>query len=277
MRSGQKRRRGALFAVVAIAAFALLALAFYEPDPGPDAPRVLVSVDRTLWHRLGLSRLTYLRALRRAGLSPVLVDYAAMDDPASPAEALLDGVQGLVVSGGGDVDPTLYGDSLVPGVDVNRRRDQFEIGLLAEAERRGLPVLGICRGAQLINVYKGGTLGDMRSDTERFGRHRRLRGGHAVQLVPDSRLAAILGTNALPTVVTYHGQYVDQPGEDVTIVAYAEDGTPEAIEIRGAGTFGMLGVQWHAEVSPWDPHQARLFAAFRDAADAESVASRGAQ
>jgi len=138
--------------------------------------------------------------------------------------------------------------------------------LLKGAEQRGLPVLGLCRGAQLINVHRGGTLGDFRSDSPRYDRHHRVLSGHPVDVEADSRLATILGETRLESVVTYHGQFVDNPGEGVRITAYAPDGTPEAIEIATETGFGIIGVQWHAEVLPWDTHQGRLFGALADAA-----------
>jgi putative glutamine amidotransferase len=237
----------------------------YFPVPPAGAPAVLVSVDRTLWNRSGFNRLTHVRALRDAGLRPVLVDFGAVSDPSAAANELLEGIDGLVIAGGGDVAPSLYGSDFEAAIDVNLRRDRFELALLEAAERRGLPVLGLCRGAQLINVHRGGTLGDFRADSPRYGRHHRVMSGHPVNVEADSRLASIFGMTRLGNVVTYHGQFVDEPGEGVRITAYAPDGTPEAIEVATDSGFGVIGVQWHAEVLPWDAHQGRLFRALADA------------
>jgi len=238
----------------------------YFPVPPADAPSVLVSVDRTLWNRSGFNRLTHVRALRDAGLKPVLVDFGAVTDPAAAVDELLEGIDGLVIAGGGDVAPRLYGADFDAAIDVNPRRDRFELALLDAAEQRGLPVLGLCRGAQLINVHRGGTLGDFRADSPRYKRHHRVLSGHPVEVEADSRLATIFGTARLENIVTYHGQFVDEPGEGVRITAFAPDGTPEAIEVGTDSAFGVIGVQWHAEVLPWDAHQGKLFRALADAA-----------
>ena len=182
----------------------------------------------------------------------------------------------LLLSGGGDVSANYYGGDESVSRDVNPARDAFELELLAMAEARNLPVLGLCRGAQLLNVHRGGTLGDFRQDSARYRRHKRVWGGHPVTVENGSRLADILSTTALPSVVTWHGQYVERPGTGVRITAYAPDGTPEAIEVATGDPFGMIGVQWHAEVLPWDRRQDRLFAAFHDAA-ARSRSERSRQ
>lgn len=258
------KRRIALFVISGVF-LAVLGLV-YLPVPPADAPAVLVSVDRTLWNRSGLNRLTHVRALRDAGLRPMLVDFGAVTDPLAAADELLEGIDGLIIAGGGDVEPSLYRSDFDAAVDVNPRRDRFELALLEEAERRGMPVLGLCRGAQLINVHRGGTLGDFRADSPRYERHHRMLSGHPVEVESDSRLAEIFGGTQLDNVVTYHGQFVDEPGEGVRITAYALDGTPEAIELATESGFGVIGVQWHAEVLPWDTHQGRLFRALANAA-----------
>lgn len=255
-----------LAAVIAIIVLVSAAVASSMLEPSETAPKVLVSVDRTLWQRFGFSRLTYARALRAAGLRPIVIDFETLASDAAAAGTLLDGVDGLVLSGGGDIDPQRYGAEAETGLDVNNKRDSFEFALLEIAEQRGLPVLGICRGAQLINVHRGGTLGEFRADQPRYRRHRRFGSGHAVQLKDDSRLAQIFGATTLASVITFHGQYVSAPGNDVRVVGYAPDGTAEAIEVNTGSDFGMLGVQWHAEVVPWDRQQAKLFRAFAKAA-----------
>lgn len=248
-----------LLAVVLYAAW------FYETDPGNDAPRVLVSVDRTLWNRIGLNRWTYIRALRKAGMRPILIDFSRLPEDADAID-WFDDIDGLLLSGGGDVAAMHYGGDESISRDVNPARDAFELQLLAAAELRDMPVLGLCRGAQLLNVHRGGTLGDFREDGARYRRHKRIWGGHPVMVESDTRLAEILSGTALPSVVTWHGQFVDRPGDGVRVTANAPDGTPEAIEVTTNDSFGMIGVQWHAEVLPWDRRQERLFVAFHDAA-----------
>ena len=154
-----------------------IVFAFYqldEPEPPANAPRVLVSVDRTLWNRLKFNRVTHVRALRSAGLRAVLTDFGRKVPAPEVADRWLEGMDGLILSGGGDVSPNRYGDDSVNALNVKDQRDTFELALLSAAERRGLPVLGICRGAQLLNVYRGGSLGDFRHDSERYRRHRRV-------------------------------------------------------------------------------------------------------
>lgn len=267
-------RKSKLSIALAAAAALYLALAsvVYLPLLPKNAPTILVSVDRTLWNRVGLNRLTHVRALRNAGIRPRLVDFDLAEAEAFSADELLDGIDGLVLSGGGDVDSLLYGTESDPAIDVNHKRDAFELALLAAAERSGIPVLGLCRGAQLINVYHGGTLGDFRADSRRYDVHHRVFSGHPVDLQADSRLASIFEATRLDNVVTYHGQYVKTPGTGVRIVGYAPDGTPEAIEVDTGSPFGMLGVQWHAEAQPGDDYQARLFRALSKAATARRAA-----
>jgi len=249
-----------------VAAVLIVALtALYVPDPGGSAPRVVISVDNSLWNRLGLNRWTYIRILRQEGLSPAVVRFDAVDEYGEAARLMRESA-GLVLTGGGDVAPGRYGGEPAASLAVKPGRDELELALLAEAERAGLPVLGLCRGAQVLNVYLGGTLGAFRDQPGRYRRHMHHVAGHAVELVPDSRLASIYEGRLQLDVTTLHGQFVARPGRDVRIAAYAPDGTPEAIEVGSGSAFGMLGVQWHAEVPPWDARQRPLFEAFRDAA-----------
>ena len=247
-------------AVLLAALLGVLALfaVYYEPDPGDGAPRVVVAVDRTLWNGLGLNRLTYVRALRRAGLSTVLVPYP--DDDAGMTR-LSDDVAGVVLFLASD-SALAYGGDPARTRNVKPSRDAFEFVLFADAEARGLPVLGLCRGAQLINVHRGGTLGDFRDGPE-YRVHRNLLQGHAVELEAGSQLAAIYGARRLEDVTTWHGQHVDAPGRGLVVSAFSPDGIPEAIE--GTGEAFLVGVQWHAEMPPWRNDQQPLFDAFADA------------
>lgn len=269
MKSGSRRAK---FPIAVLATLAAFAAAFtgvvYLPILPADAPTALVSVDRSFWNRVGMNRLTHVRALRNAGIRPVVIDFGTRAATSAAAEDLLDGFDALVLGGGGDVDSSIYGTGADPSQDVSPARDTFELALLAAAEKAGIPVLGLCRGAQLINVHRGGTLGDFRADSPRYDRHHRLFSGHPVELDANSRLATIYGATRLHDVVTFHGQHVARPGRGVRIVAHAPDGTPEAIEVETTSSFGMLGVQWHAEAAPWDSDQSRLFLALAEAASA---------
>lgn len=248
-------------AVSLIAASLIVGLVYYERDPGPGAPDVLVAIDRSLWNSVGLNRFTYVRHLRRQGLSPVLVEYP--DDLSALADLWTDDVAGLVLTGGGDVAAERYGGDPDVTRAVKTARDAFELALLDAADRKGLPILGLCRGAQLMNVWRGGTLGDHRHDDERFGVHKNALTGHTVIIEPGSRLHAIYGKRVIGNVTTWHGQFVDEPGVGVTVTGVAPDGTPEAIELEGE-TF-RIGVQWHAEMPPWDETNDRLFESYADA------------
>jgi putative glutamine amidotransferase len=248
---------GIALLVTGLAGAALFA-AFHVPDPA-SAPRVLVSVDETLWNTFGLNRLTYVRKLRLAGVQPVLVSFA---EDGEVDAGLFDDIDGLVLTGGGDVAASLYGGDPAVTRAVRPDRDAFELALLEVATSKSLPVLGLCRGAQLINVQRGGTLGDFR-DQPAYDVHHRAFAGHSVTIESGSRLADIYGTDRLDAVTTWHGQHVDQPGRGIEITASGPDGIPEAIEVGGEPF--MLGVQWHAEMPPWDRQQEALFVAFADA------------
>ncbi len=249
----------------------LVGMWLLSPRPLRDAPRIVVSLDRTWVHRLGISRLTYLAAIRRAGGWPVRLDSGdpdAVETDRAAVREIVAAADGLVVSGGDDVDPRLYSASRHPGRELDPRRDRFEAALLEEALARGMPVLGICRGSQLLNVVRGGSLRDMRDDRELKRRHARYR-RHPVRLAEASRLAEVFGATRLERVVSYHGQAVDRLGEGLSAVGWADDGVVEAIEADGdSSSPWVAGVQWHPELSPGSRDQRRLFAALVDAARA---------
>lgn len=266
----RKARRGLALAAATLALILVFSCMDMSPKTaGTRVPRVLLSIDRTFFHRIGLSRWTYVRSLRRAGASVEVLDYSALsgnEDARRVAVGLLDGMDALVLSGGGDVDPKLYGGKREGSLAVRLERDRFELALLEEAETRGLPILGVCRGAQLLNVARGGTLVTIRSDATLRRRHGRWR-WHGVELEPTSRLADLLGTARIERVVSYHGQAVDRPGEGLAVVGRSADGVAEAIE-REAGARGpwLMGVQWHPELSPRNHLHRKLFAGLVEAA-----------
>lgn len=265
-------RFGAAFGTLIVMLLASLWMSNSHQADSVARPTVLLSLDRTLFHRLGLSRLTYRRALLRAGARVRLLNDSARgaDEPdRRAASRLLEGVHGLVLSGGGDIDPRLYGGELSSSLDVRSERDRFELALLGEAEARGLPILGICRGAQLLNVARGGSLRTIRSDPELKRRHGRFR-THPVEIEPGSRLAELLAAERVGRAVSYHGQAVDRPGEGLAVVGRAADGIVEAIEPADGGSgrqSWILGVQWHPELSRGQQH-GKLFRGLVDAARA---------
>jgi putative glutamine amidotransferase len=211
----------------------------------------------------------YIAALEYAGLTPILVTPA---HDAVSVEAILGLVDGLVLSGGEDVDPIRYGETArLPLDSILPARDEVELAAVGRALARDIPVLGICRGCQVLNVALGGTLWqDLPSElpgtighSQTDGYHRRT---HDVVPEPGSRLHAIAGGHTLH-INSFHHQAVKHLGRDLRVVARADDGLVEAIEHRSYPW--LLGVQWHPERSeataPASDPDLRLFAGFRDA------------
>lgn len=210
----------------------------------------------------------YVDAVRRAGGVPLLLPPG--ESELEPLVALLDG---LVLTGGGDVDPAHYGGTPHAEIDeVDPERDTTELALARAADRSGLPTFGVCRGAQVLNVALGGTLvehlpdevGDEVSHRPEPGAHAFER--HAVEIEPGSRLAAILDT-ARCAPPSWHHQAVRTLAPGLEVVARSPDAAVEAFEKPGHPW--LLGVQWHPEVTAAiDPVQQRLF-------DALVAAARG--
>ena len=208
--------------------------------------------------------VSYTAALLDAGLVPMVVPPL----PASAARAVLDGVAGLVVTGGEDVAPARYGQEAHPTVEAHEGRDESEIALILEARRRCMPTLAICRGIQVVNVAFGGALvQDIPSQLPHAiahdpdgARHARV---HDVRVDPGSRLAHALGTERLMTN-SFHHQALARVANELCVTARStEDGIIEGAE-AAEPSWWMLGVQWHPEEltktpEPWDRN---LFAAF---------------
>ncbi|HVH00640.1 MAG TPA: gamma-glutamyl-gamma-aminobutyrate hydrolase family protein [Miltoncostaeaceae bacterium] len=211
--------------------------------------------------------MNYVEAVQRAGGMAVLVppDPALLDDPG----AMLDHLDGLMLIGGPDVGAGRYGAEPHPLAEPEARlRDGVEIALSREALARGLPLLGICRGMQLINVAAGGSLRQHLPDELGDDRHRRVVGSfpgneHRVDVAEGTRAGATAGEGP-HRVHSHHHQAVDRLGEGLRVTARSSEGdrTPEAIEPDGAGW--ALGVQWHPEADPDSPVIAGLVAAARD-------------
>ena len=175
---------------------------------------------------------TYVEAIAAAGARPVLL-------PGDRAADLLDLVDGVVLTGGGDVDPALYGGDPCRAVEVDRERDDAEIAVVRAAAQARTPLLGVCRGAQVLAVAYGGTLGGDLA-------HERPFAGHPVTTAPGSLVRRLVGPAA--TTSALHHQAVLDPGPFWRPTAWAEDGTVEAIE-WAAGDWAVLGVQWHPEMA----------------------------
>ena len=203
----------------------------------------------------------YVQAVRRAGGAAVVLP--AGEEAAGDIAARIDG---LILSGGGDVDPALYGGVWRDEVyGVNRERDAFEIALVREALQRRMPIFGICRGCQVINVALGGTLIEHLPEGEGGVRHRTSESESARHPVAAwGRLAGILGSGEIEPV-SYHHQAVKEPAPGLEVVARAPDGVVEALAMPEHPW--LFAVQWHPEITAAeDPAQQRLFDALVRAA-----------
>ena len=240
-----------------------------------SAPRIGVSGVVRNWEgaeRTGVNG-AYLRSVLTAGGVPIIL--SPLLGP-SFAPRALDGLDALLLTGGEDIDPAWYGAAPSPHIQPpSRERDLFELALFATARQRELPILGICRGIQTINVALGGSLfqdlpterpGPVRHDPEE-GREAR---SHAVRLSDGSRAAAALGATQL-SVNSIHHQGVDRLGTGLMASGWSEDGLVEAVE-SPAGAPWLLAVQWHPEEMHADraAPERGLFRALIEAAAATS-------
>jgi gamma-glutamyl-gamma-aminobutyrate hydrolase PuuD len=204
-----------------------------------------------------LLHANYVDAVSRAGGTAVL-----LPPQPSGAEELIEALDGLLVTGGADISPDRYGEAPHPETSGTRPgRDEWETRLLRRALDIGLPVLGICRGAQLLNVALGGTLRQHLPDDVGHEEHRpRLGvfGSTRLRLEPGSRIAGLLGAELKGGC--HHHQAIGRVAAGLEVAGRSPDGTIEAVEM--AGRF-VLGVQWHPEQDDTDP---RLFGAIVAAA-----------
>ncbi len=216
-----------------------------------------------VWHDVPAAVVphAYIRQVTSAGGLALLVPPLAEDTPAEEVQQLLDRLDGLILAGGADVEPARYGAEPHPRVQAPRRdRDGSELTLARASEQSDLPVLGVCRGMQIMAVAAGGDLWQHLPDmigSERHAPQPGAYGRHEVRIDPSSRLGGILGERV--DVATYHHQGVgEHPGLQAS--AWSDDGLLEAFEDTDASF--RLGVQWHPEVGE-DP---RLFEALVAAA-----------
>jgi putative glutamine amidotransferase len=208
----------------------------------------------------------YFEGVGLAGGIAVLLPPQPVDGDI--AERVLDGLDGLIITGGKDVVPANYGQDPHPATDApvpdNRVRDALELELVLGAIRRGMPVLGICRGAQVLNVALGGTLHQHLPDVLGHTRHQQgnaVFSTSAVRTVPGTRLAALIGESS--DAQCYHHQAIDRIANGLIVSAQDSDGVIEAVEMPGNNF--VLAVQWHPEERLDD---LRLFAAVVEAAAA---------
>lgn len=220
----------------------------------------------------------YIRALEAAGLAPVLLTPS---HSARSVRALLDRCAGLVLSGGEDVDPRRYGEAPHPALGaVAPERDELEMTALAVAFRDGIPVLAICRGVQVLNVYHGGTLyqdiaaqrptGIPHEQSAPWGER-----SHRVRVHAGSKLRSIVETDTLQ-INSFHHQAIKDVAPGLEVTAVAEDGLIEGVEATAHPW--VVGVQWHPErheahAADTDPDR-RLFAAFGAAVARHAAGAR---
>lgn len=215
----------------------------------------------------------YYEALERAGALAVAIPATERLESIPDYCNLLDG---LLLVGGEDIHPQLYGEPLDPRCRPQMpRRDQFEAILLQEAHRLKIPVFGICRGMQLMNIAFGGTLHQDLSLQPDAGNHGQqgendFATSHTVEIVPGTLLHAIVGRSTITTNTSHH-QGVKSLGKSLRVSARATDGVIEAIEGEGF----TLGVQWHPEAWSYDETSRRLFESFVAAADNHRQENRG--
>jgi putative glutamine amidotransferase len=214
--------------------------------------------EKTDLYTLGVE---YVRSVEAGGGLPILLPHGSAEN----AVAYLDLLDGLIVSGGGDVDPNSYGEpDQGKSYDVRRSADQFEIDLVREAGRRALPTMGICRGFQILQAAFGGKLAqDLHAI---FPEHPKNEGDaafilgqkHPVHLAEDSLLAEIYGSTERQ-VNTIHHQCVTELGEGFKAIAWSEDGLIEAVQSET--DWFAFGVQWHPE-KMGDASEQKVFEAF---------------
>jgi len=233
------------------------------------SPNALPAEDRALYKGkpLEYGEASLAASVQRAGGLPMMPYRALIDEPdaiAELAEAAMSRCDGLLLSGGQDIAPETYGDALLdPRWGGDPLRDAFEIALYRAAIADGKPVLGVCRGAQLVNVAEGGTLWQdipslrpdslVHRDQERYDTL-----GHELRVAPGSLLERLLGTTSL-WVNSVHHQGVRQLAPRAEAIAWAPDGVVEAFVVPPAGW--VLAVQWHPEWMPDEPLQVALFEA----------------
>jgi putative glutamine amidotransferase len=200
----------------------------------------------------------YVKGVELAGGTPLLIPYKLGEESIWRIVKALDGI---ILIGGDDLDPTLFGQPPHPGIEpIDPQRTRFELGLLAEVERVRKPVLGICFGCQLMNVHRGGSLHQFLPDVPGTLEHRRGEQGwnrrHEVRVESDSLLAKALGATCLQTN-TSHKQAVDRVGRGLRVVATSADGVIEGLQDPLLPFY--LGVQWHPERLLDEPAHRRLF------------------
>ncbi len=205
------------------------------------------------------SPMGYATAVEKAGGLPLLLAYRV---DLSLIPQIVDELDGVLFSGGNDLDPTLYGETYHPKAEpIDPERQRFELALIAEVEKRRTPALGICLGSQLMNVYRGGSLVQFLPDLAREPslEHRKLGDAvprHSVALEEESLVAQSLGKSEV-LANSSHKQAVKRLGRGLRVIATSPDGVIEGVEDPSMPLF--LGVQWHPERLHDEPDHLALF------------------
>ena len=233
-----------------------------ENELSADAPNIAFSPNDTWLRELGINE-AYKISITRAGgrLVPFQPEQTGADSARIEAWLEKNKIGGIILGGGGDVDPRLYGGNPEDSAEVNRRRDDFEITLIQSAVKKQLPILGICRGCQILNVARGGTLRNLDYNKTLANIHFNS-DGHPVTLAEGSRLKKISKTQRLTNVGSYHRQAVMRLGRNLRITATGPGGVIEAIEGNAPGDPWLVAVQWHPELAVGNEQQQKLLHAF---------------
>ena len=223
------------------------------------------------------SPCSYASSVEKAGGLPFLLPYMTSLDL---IPQFVDHLDGVLFSGGDDLDPASFGEARHPkAIPIDPARQRFEEALLAEVERRRLPTLGICLGSQLMNVHRGGSLIQFLPDDPRHDalEHRKVGAElkrHPVRVELHSRLGRAIGQEEV-SVNTYHKQAVRKIGKGLRIIATAPDGVIEAFEDPSFPLFAA--VQWHPERLSDEPEHLAPFKLLVEVAERESVKRRAGQ
>ena len=233
-----------------------------ENELPADAPNIAFSPNDTWLRELGINE-AYKISITRAGgrLVPFHPEQTGADSARIEAWLEKNKIGGIILGGGGDVDPRLYGGNPEDSAEVNRQRDDFEITLIQAAVKKQLPILGICRGSQILNVARGGTLRNLDYNKTLADIHFNS-DGHPVTLAEGSRLEKISKTQRLAIVGSYHRQAVMRLGRHLRITATGPGGVIEAIEGNAPGDPWLVAVQWHPELAVGNEQQQKLLHAF---------------
>lgn len=200
----------------------------------------------------------YIRSVIEAGGVPVILPFSGED---KVVREMMHHVNGIVLSGGHDLYPLNYGEEPLQGIGaVWPARDHFDFLLVEVAEQLGLPIMAICRGHQIVNVYHGGSLyQDLRYDKNCFIKHAQNQDPatptHTLEVAADSRFAQIIGDTTFVTN-SHHHQTIKKVGKGLRVTAKAKDGTIEALE--GTGSNYLMCYQFHPEMMSVNDRKAKL-------------------